>query len=368
MTQPEHTTADLTTAANGARAVKAFAREVATSTALTVPAPETGVTCRQLFVHARVVQPFGFCSSEGQLSFIGLVGCGATSLAGSQNGEPILAVFGAAGAAMFAAIWTVLNVSQARRRSRSFLTTLPLEQVVQVPNPSELLLELVRDDDRSLAGRQAVWAEAQRCLEDPTRALPGSALRKSAAQTWADAAARYERVTTEWEDLLLDPLAALEHSVLLDVTKPRTAAFIAAYGKAKDAHDRHANRSANSAPGLTAVDEFADLARGAETTWDAAKQWAAHVGYDWLPEAERADAILADKLLRLAADEATAPAERVSAAERATAVLRRIHTIVLPEPALELLARHSRGELSASQDTVTGDPILAPTPALAETR
>lgn len=51
---------------------------------------------------------------------------------------------------------------------------------------------------------------------------------------WRTALARYETVLTEWGAIVSDPLSALEHCALLDVTQPRTAAFVEALGRAQD--------------------------------------------------------------------------------------------------------------------------------------
>jgi hypothetical protein len=183
----------------------------------------------------------------------------------------------------------------------------------------------------------------------------------SLAARWTAALARYETVMTEWGAIASDPLSALEHSALLDVTQPRTAAFVEALGRAQD---RRAVLGSDIPRDRADVVEFEDLARRVADVWADARRHAAHVGYGWMPEKDRALAERADTLLRLAADTSASLHERVAAAEQATKVLQSIYAIVLPEPALEVIASQRRLELEAWQSgrASADGPILSPEP------
>lgn len=180
------------------------------------------------------------------------------------------------------------------------------------------------------------------------------------AARWTAALDRYETVITEWGAIAGDPLSALEHSALLDVSQPRTAAFVEALGRAQD---RHAVLGSDVPRDRADVAEFEDLARRAADAWAHARRHAAHVGYGWMPDEDRALAERADTLLRLAADTSASPHERVAAAEQATKVLRSLYAVVLPEPALEVIAAQRRLEFDAQPGGTAADgPILSAEP------
>lgn len=181
------------------------------------------------------------------------------------------------------------------------------------------------------------------------------------ADRWTAALARYDTVMTEWGAIASDPLSALEHSALLDVTQPRTAAFVEALGRAQD---RHAVLGSDLPSDRAEVVEFEDLARRVADAWTHARRHAAHVGYGWMPDKDRALAERADTLLRLAADTSASLQERVAAAEQATKVLRSLYAIVLPEPALEVIASQRRLALEAWQsgEAPADGPILSAEP------
>jgi hypothetical protein len=166
---------------------------------------------------------------------------------------------------------------------------------------------------------------------------------------------------TEWGAIASDPLSALEHSALLDVTQPRTAVFVQALGRAQD---RRAVLGSDVPGDRDDVVEFEDLSRQVADAWYDARRHAAHVGYGWMSDKERALAERADTLLRLAADTSASLHERAAAAEQATKVLRSIHAVVLPEPALEVIASQRRLALEAwpNGGASAGGPILSAEP------
>jgi len=191
------------------------------------------------------------------------------------------------------------------------------------------------------------------------RTQPAPHRADSLAARWTAALTRYDTVMTEWGAIASDPLSALELSALLDVTQPRTAAFIDALGRAQD---RRAVLGSDPPRDRADVVEFEDLARRVADAWAHARRHAAHVGYGWMPDKDRALAERADTLLRLAADTSASLPERAAAAEQATKILRSIYAIVLPEPALEIIASQRRLALEAwpSGEAPADGPILSP--------
>jgi hypothetical protein len=161
------------------------------------------------------------------------------------------------------------------------------------------------------------------------------------AGRWADALARFEVVEKEWEEIVTDPLAALDHAPLLDMrlmpdgSMSRTGIFLEAFGKAQDLQRRHAAHSPATGPEDRAdVVEFEDAVRAADVAWTEAKRWAKHVGIDSLPESERDIARRARAALKKAMHEFTPIEEAITAAETAARLLKSIHTVVLPEKAM----------------------------------
>ncbi len=221
-----------------------------------------------------------------------------------------------------------------------------------------------RGDARSeaFATRVPLFQRVDRATGEPRpRPRPVPDRTGSLSARWSAALAHYDTVMTEWGAIASDPLSALEHSALLDVTQPRTAAFVEALGRAQD---RRAVLGSDMPGDRTDVVEFEDLARRVADAWADARRHAAHVGYGWMPDKDRALAERADTLLRLAADTSASLQERVAAAEQATKVLRSVYAIVLPEPALEVIASQRRLALESWQsDGAPADgPILSTEP------
>lgn len=181
------------------------------------------------------------------------------------------------------------------------------------------------------------------------------------ADQWAQGWARWCAIDDAWADIVCDPLSALTHSELLDVTLPRTAAFVTAFAEAKDAM---AGRTVATTP--VDLSGLLRLINTAETTWVEARDHAEHAGYNWLPETERAKAALAEKLLVLAADGTAPMPERANAAAKASRLLEQITTVRLPEKARTELTSLARKALPASTGILDGEvdrqagPILAP--------
>jgi hypothetical protein len=184
---------------------------------------------------------------------------------------------------------------------------------------------------------------APRVLPSPVSTSPRPTGDDTDHETWALARKRHERVAESWTDLVCDPLAALTHCALFDVTHHYTAAFIEALGRADDFISIHGPAFPRD---RADVDTYAALARTLENTWQAARTQAERSGLDWLPASQRADAERARRLLTLASDDGASLAERANAAERAATLLRRIHAVVLPDTTMHALESLSRPELT----------------------
>jgi hypothetical protein len=112
---------------------------------------------------------------------------------------------------------------------------------------------------RAWAARVPMLQLVDRATGKP-RPRPRPALRGAATLSarWNAALARYDTVMSEWGAIASDPLSALEHSALLDVTQPRTAAFVEALGRAQD---RRAVLGPDLPTDRADVIEFEELAR-----------------------------------------------------------------------------------------------------------
>jgi len=257
----------------------------------------------------------------------------------------------------------VVTVLVRRRTAIAIDTTTRAEQKPRAKDRPRRFIGFERDAQGSgFGGRVLPFQVVDRVTGEPgprPQSVPPAT--GSLAARWTAALARYDTVMTEWGAIASDPLSALEHSALLDVTQPRTAAFVEALGRAQD---RRAVLGSDMPRDRADVVEFEDLARRVADVWADARRHAAHVGYGWMPDKDRALAERADTLLRLAADTSASLHERVAAAEQATKILRSVHAIVLPEPALEVIASQRRLALEAweSGRARADGPILSAEP------
>lgn len=142
---------------------------------------------------------------------------------------------------------------------------------------------------------------------------------------WRRARASHDAVRVEWTEILVDRLAVLDHPLLLDVSQPATAAFVAAYGRVEDFRSIHGE-------GFDAdlVDEYATLSDEAATAWATAKDRAEEVGLSHLAKADRARFTEAMHLLERADDEALPVRQRVRATSRAARLLGKLESMQLP--------------------------------------
>lgn len=228
----------------------------------------------------------------------------------------------------------------------SSIQSADLTGLVEVVNPDEATaLALDRAKSHTTTAEGAPLVRARQHYYDllvEVRNGTAGTVAGSRDEQWAAVWRRWCAVDDAWTDLMCDPFAALTHSELLDVTLPRTAAFITAYAEARDVMT-----------GRTAATTPADLTRLARlvdttvTAWTEARDHAEHAGYAWLPETERKIAQKAEKLLALAGDSSAPLGERSTAATAAGRLLAQITTVRLPEKARAELDHLSRKALPA---------------------
>ena len=144
------------------------------------------------------------------------------------------------------------------------------------------------------------------------------------------AEATHQEINHEWENIITDPLNALELSSLFDVTSPHTAAFVTAHEQAGNYQAVHGhNIHSNPDTAATYLNHVSALDR----TWQQAKTYAERTRYDWLPPAEANTARRAAALLATAADPAATLQEQRTAANKAAQLLNSIRSFTLPAAA-----------------------------------
>lgn len=161
---------------------------------------------------------------------------------------------------------------------------------------------------------------------------------------WGSKTESLNKINEDWGNLAADPLNALDHSTLLDVSNPKTAAFIDASSAANDYESIMKNRTRTPEN----VAEFERLVRVADRTWRDAQRYSSQVGTSWMSDPEKKVAGKARNLLQLALDERAPMAERVSAAVNAQEQLKKLLSIAMPEKAQEKITEISAKQLSWS--------------------
>ena len=177
-------------------------------------------------------------------------------------------------------------------------------------------------------------------IPDPAYTAPREV---TAGTRFGTARNRHQQIAEAWTDIIVDPLNALTHSALFDVTQPRTAAWVEAYGKLCDHAD---NRVDPVFVDAADRDIYIELVGVAGRAWDAAVSYAERVRQNWLPEPQAKKARQAERLLAVASDQGASIEERATAAEKAANLLKSIHAIDMPETVLHSLAAVARKELS----------------------
>lgn len=196
------------------------------------------------------------------------------------------------------------------------------------------------------------------------RAVPAESGESFRTQRWADAVARHDRISDAWADIITDPLAALDHSLLLDVTQPRTAKFIETYGRAQDLRALHGTTYPTKDE---VVADYLSIVRQTDEAWSDAVRHARHVHLAWLPESEAKRVRQASALLATAADKSQPMHLRADSAAKAAELLAKVTSFYLPEPSATAIETQARLALPAGPTTTpaaqpTADSILEPVP------
>ena len=173
----------------------------------------------------------------------------------------------------------------------------------------------------------------------PAIARGGGTTHPTLDDRWEAALATHDAVVEAWTAIVTDPLAALDHSLLLDVTQPRTAAFIEAYGHAQDLRAVHG--TVLPADNTQQVAYFAAV-RKADEAWTEAVRYAKHVNLSWLPDKEAGLVRKATALLASAGDDAQPLHVRAEAAAKASHLLGKVTSFLLPPMAMHALEASRR--------------------------
>jgi hypothetical protein len=310
--------------------------------------------------------------SSASLLYVGQPAFGNEMVTATEKMYAAALLFGMMGVVCGAGFFLILALISVQRRSRiaqgwvAYVDNADLSGLVEVVNPDEATaLALDRAKAHTMTAQGPALARARQHYYDLlVEVANGTAGTASGAREdqWRDAWTRWCAVDDTWTDLLCDPLAALSHAELLDVTLPRTGAFVTAYAEVRE-----------MMTGRTAATVPADLSRliravnEVDTAWTEAREHAEHVGYAWLPEAERKIAAKAEKALTLAADTSIAIEERANAAQTAARLLGQIKTVRLPKKARAELEHLSRKALPVGTSDAIGtvsEPVLAQGPIL----
>ena len=176
------------------------------------------------------------------------------------------------------------------------------------------------------------------------------AVRAARTAKWEQAQGTHAEIANAYADLRLDPVAAIDHMALWDVTDPITAKFTETYGKASDL----GGLGAATVPAAdSVVSEYAEAVAAAKIAWDAAVAHAQRRGTECLPAPERANADRARKLLLRSRNAAASEAERALAADRAADLLEGLRKVIMPDEMRFELEATKRLALTARDPAVS---------------
>lgn len=163
-------------------------------------------------------------------------------------------------------------------------------------------------------------------------------------QTTLDAALHaLDQIADDYGALRCDPVAAIDHIALWDVTNDATRRFTLAYTKCTDQR-RHLT-TPGATPTLAEATAFADDVRAARHDFDAARGMAARQGINALPEPDQPAARRAQAAIARATDPAAPAPEAATAAAKATTLLQGITVLDWPAPAHQALDTITRKAL-----------------------
>ena len=152
-----------------------------------------------------------------------------------------------------------------------------------------------------------------------------------------------DQIADDYGALRCDPVAAIDHIALWDVTNDATRRFTLAYTKCTDQR-RHLTTS-GATPTITEATAFADDVRAARHDFDAARGMAARQGITALPEPDQPAARRAQAAIARATDPAAPAPEAATAAAKATTLLQGITVLDWPAPAHQVLDTITRKAL-----------------------
>lgn len=171
-----------------------------------------------------------------------------------------------------------------------------------------------------------------------------AAVKVTVRASWDQAIARHMAIKESYAILLGDPIAALTHSALWDVSNARTQAFHVAYTRVQDIYAL----TGDACPVDRAlVEDYAADVRKAETLWEDAVAHSEQLGYDWMPHEDKTAARRATAMLKTAANSAASEAERALAAAKAKELIESIVAVRLKTETLTALAASVRLALPA---------------------
>lgn len=162
---------------------------------------------------------------------------------------------------------------------------------------------------------------------------------------WNAAVAKHDAMAEEYATLRLDPIAAIDHMALWDVTDPFTEKFTLAYGKISDTRSLHLNTAPTQAE---IVDAYAADVDAAHLTWVNARDHAHDHGIEVLSPENQTKARRAKASLKIAANEAATEHERRQAAETAADLLASLRDIRFPAETHKAIVATSRKEIAAA--------------------
>lgn len=250
------------------------------------------------------------------------------------------------------------------RHSRDVLAARNLDQVVEVTDPTRNLRSLAAMTTDELVDTMGGTPQSARSelyemarseasgpgIIDAADALPRylsspSPARPTAAQRWTEAREQFEAVEVAWEAIICDPLAALDHAALLDVTITRTGTFVEHLDDTKHLLRRLGDHVPDAQTDLV---EFETAVRRTASAWAEAKRHAAHLDIESLPAHERPHADRARKALALMLDEDATDGERLNAAREVEKALARVKSVILPDRARGVIENVKRLAIEAA--------------------
>ncbi|WP_045074616.1 hypothetical protein [Psychromicrobium lacuslunae] len=157
----------------------------------------------------------------------------------------------------------------------------------------------------------------------------------------------HDAVNARWLDYELDVAKLIDYPMMSDVREPLTVDFLRAKRLADGLRPEHASEISTEAQLI----EYRQAVRNFEVSFDIAEREAKRLKDQHFTEPERQRLKTAKKLLPIAVDEASTPAERQLAYERTRKELDGL--IVLPDEALAALEKRVQAGITAARSAAT---------------